>query len=177
MASTKWSVDLAHSSIEFSVRHLMIAKVKGSFEKFDADVQLDTDDLPTATATFTIEAASINTRNAERDAHLRSADFFETDTFGSVSFVTTNFVKTGANTYDVTGNLTIRGVTRPETFALVFEGVAKDFSGNVKAGFSGTGKISRTDYGLNWNAALETGGVLVGEEVNISFEIQLVKQA
>jgi len=176
MSITKWEVDVAHSSIDFSVRHLMIAKVKGAFEKFTADITADPADMATASIAITIDAASINTRINDRDNHLRSADFFDVAKHPTIQFVANKIVKTGDNTYDVSGDLTMIGVTKPETFKLVYEGTIKDFAGVEKAGFSGSGKIVRTNYGLNWNKALETGGVLVGEDVSIEFEMQLANK-
>ncbi|WP_316571630.1 YceI family protein [Neobacillus sp. YIM B06451] len=172
MAKTKWAIDPAHSSVDFSVRHMMIANVKGTFQAFDASVEADPADLTTADISFAIDTASINTRNEDRDNHLRSADFFDVENNPKITFTSTNIVKTDEGEYDVTGDLTIRGVTRPETFAVVFEGSGKDPWGNEKVGFSGSGSINRADYGLTWNAALETGGVLVGDKIKVTFEIQ-----
>jgi polyisoprenoid-binding protein YceI len=177
MAITKWTVDHSHSSIDFSIRHMMIAKVKGTFHSFDAQIEADPADLTTATITFDVDVSSIDTRNSDRDAHLRSADFFDIEKYPKMTFQSTQIVKTGDGEYDVTGNLTIHGVTRSETFSVSFEGAGKDPWGNEKVGFSGIGSIKRSDYGLTWNAALETGGVLVGDEVKISIEIEAVKQA
>lgn len=176
MAISKWAIDQGHSNIDFSIRHMMIAKVKGAFEQFDAVIEADPEDLTTAKIEFSIDAASVNTRSADRDNHLRSADFFEVEKYPKLTFKAEKIVKTGDNTYDVTGTLTIRDVSRQETFSVTYEGSGKDPWGNVKVGFSGEGKINRKDYGLTWNAALETGGFLVGDEVKIDFEIQAAKQ-
>ncbi|RHW42562.1 polyisoprenoid-binding protein [Neobacillus notoginsengisoli] len=175
MAKTKWAIDPVHSSVDFSVRHMMIANVKGTFQSFDATVVADPSDLTNAEISFTIDAASIDTRNEDRDNHLRSADFFDAEQHPKITFNATDIKKTDEGEYDVTGGLTIRGVTRPQTFVVVYEGSGKDPWGNEKAGFSGTGSINRADYGLTWNAALETGGVLVGDKIKISFEIQAAK--
>ncbi|RDU36849.1 hypothetical protein DRW41_09085 [Neobacillus piezotolerans] len=175
MTKAKWAIDPAHSSVDFSVRHMMIANVKGSFQAFDASVEADPNDLTNAEISFAIDAASIDTHNADRDNHLRSADFFDAENNPKITFASTNIVKTDEGEYDVTGDLTIRGVTRPETFSVVYEGSGKDPWGNEKVGFSGTGSINRADYGLTWNAALETGGVLVGDKIKITFEIQASK--
>ncbi|WP_053367512.1 YceI family protein [Bacillus sp. FJAT-27245] len=175
MAKTKWAIDPVHSGVDFSVRHMMIANVKGSFQTFDASIEADPNDLTNADISFTIDAASIDTRNEDRDNHLRSADFFDVENSPKITFISTNIVKTDEGEYDVTGDLTIRGVTRPETFAVVYEGSGKDPWGNEKVGFSGSGSINRSDYGLTWNAALETGGVLVGDKIKITFEIQASK--
>jgi len=175
MALSNWKIDSAHSSVEFSVRHMMIAKVKGSFHSFDANITADPEDLTTASIEFTVNVSSVDTRNSDRDAHLRSPDFFDADHHPKITFKAVSIQKTGDNEYAVTGDLTIRGVTNPETFKVVYEGGGKDPWGNEKAGFSVEGKINRTKYGLVWNAALETGGVLVGEDVNITLEIEAVK--
>lgn len=175
MALSNWKIDSAHSSVEFSVRHMMIAKVKGSFHSFDANITADPEDLTTASIEFTVDVSSVDTRNSDRDAHLRSPDFFDADHHPKITFKAVSIQKTGDNEYAVTGDLTIRGVTHPETFKVVYEGGGKDPWGNEKAGFSVEGKINRTKYGLVWNAALETGGVLVGEDVNITLEIEAVK--
>ncbi|MFS0823348.1 YceI family protein [Bacillus sp. 1P02SD] len=175
MANTKWAVDASHSSIDFSVKHMMIAKVKGSFENFEATIEADPADLTTANIEFNIDLTSINTKNEDRDNHLRSADFFDVENHPSMTFKSTSIVKTDDGEYDVTGDLTIRGTTKSETFQVVFEGAGKDPWGNEKAGFSATGSLNRSDYGLVWNAALETGGVLVGDQVKISIEIEAGK--
>jgi polyisoprenoid-binding protein YceI len=154
---------------------MMIAKVKGSFHSFDANITADPEDLTTASIEFTVDVSSVDTRNSDRDAHLRSPDFFDADNHPKITFKAVSIQKTGDNEYAVTGDLTIRGVTHPETFKVVYEGGGKDPWGNEKAGFSVEGKINRTKYGLVWNAALETGGVLVGEDVNITLEIEAVK--
>lgn len=173
----KWAVDAAHSSVDFTIRHMMIAKVKGTFHTFEASIEADPEDLTSAKIDFAVELASIDTRNNDRDAHLRSGDFFEVEKHPKMMFQSTQIVKTGEGEYDVTGNLTIRGVTRPETFAVVYEGGGKDPWGNTKVGFSAAGAIKRSDYGLTYNAALETGGVLIGDEVKVSIEIEAAEQA
>jgi polyisoprenoid-binding protein YceI len=177
MSKSKWVVDSSHSSIEFSIKHMMIAKVKGRFNSFEAQIEADPLDLTTADINFSIDVASIDTRNSDRDAHLRSADFFDVEKNPKITFQATKIVPKSEGEYEVTGDLTIRGVTRSETFTVTFEGSGKDPWGNEKAGFSGYGTIKRSDYGLTWNAVLETGGVLVGDEVKISLEIEAVKEA
>ncbi|RRN74865.1 polyisoprenoid-binding protein [Peribacillus simplex] len=177
MTNTKWTVDPTHSSIEFSVKHMMIAKVKGSFNKFEAIISANPSDLTTADIDFTVDVASIDTRNADRDNHLRSADFFDVEKNPTLSFTSTKIVNTDDDEYDVTGNVTLNGVTQEETFAITFEGQGKDPWGNEKAGFSGKGKIKRSDYGLTYNAALETGGVLIGDQINLTIEIEAAKEA
>jgi polyisoprenoid-binding protein YceI len=154
---------------------MMIAKVKGVFNEFTANIDADPTDLTSAKIDFTVDLASIDTRNNDRDAHLRSADFFDVENNPSMTFVSTGIENTGDGEYNVTGDLTIRGVTRSEIFSVTYEGQGKDPWGNEKVGFSAEGKINRRDYGLTWNAALETGGVLVGDVIKISLQIEAGK--
>ncbi|MBO9607171.1 MAG: YceI family protein [Paenibacillaceae bacterium] len=177
MANTVWAVDAAHSSLDFSIKHMMIAKVKGTFHKFEAQIAADLADLTTADIKVSVDLDSIDTRNSDRDNHLRSGDFFGTEEHPKMTFESKHITKTGDGEYDVTGSLTIRGVTRSETFAVSFEGSGQDPWGNTKVGFSGAGSIKRSDFGLTYNAVLETGGVLIGDEVKISFEIEAAAQA
>lgn len=177
MTNTKWIVDPTHSAIEFSVKHMMIAKVKGSFNKFEASILANPSDLTTAEIDFTVDVASIDTRNADRDNHLRTADFFDVEKNPTLTFKSTKIVKTDEDEYDVTGNVTLNGVTQEETFSITFEGQGKDPWGNEKAGFSGKGKVKRSDYGLTYNAALETGGVLIGDQITLTIEIEAAKEA
>ncbi|NOV00236.1 YceI family protein [Paenibacillus planticolens] len=176
MAKSKWAVDASHSSIDFSVRHMMIAKVKGTFHSFEAQIEADAEDLTSANIAFQVDLSSIDTRNTDRDAHLRSADFFDCEQHPTMAFQSTQVTKTSDGEYAVTGDLTIRGVTKPETFEVTYEGASKDPWGNEKVGFSAAGSIKRADFGLTYNAVLETGGVLIGDEVKISIEIEAVKQ-
>jgi polyisoprenoid-binding protein YceI len=169
-------IDPAHSSVNFSIKHLMIAKVHGGFEKFSGKVHYDPQNPQDMQVEATIDTSSINTRDSQRDAHLRSAEFFDVDNYPNIIFVSKKIeVKRGELT--IHGDLTIHGVTRPVT--LEVEGPSeeiKDPWGNVKMGVSATTKVKRKDYGLSWNAALEAGGFLVGDDVNISLDIQLLKQ-
>jgi len=175
MTKTKWALDPAHSSVDFSVRHMMIANVKGTFNSFNATIEADPADLTTANIEFSVDTASVDTRSKDRDAHLVSADFFDVENHPNMKFTSTSIEKTDDGEYNVTGNLTLRGVTKQETFVVTFEGQGKDPWGNEKAGFSATGSVNRSDYGLVWNAALETGGVLVGDKVKINLQIQAAK--
>lgn len=175
MTKTKWALDPAHSSVDFSVRHMMIANVKGSFNKFEAAIDADPADLTSANIEFSIDTASVDTRNTDRDAHLVSGDFFDVENHPNMTFVSTTIEKTDEGEYNLTGNLTLRGVTKQETFAVTYEGQGKDPWGNEKVGFSAAGTINRSDYGLVWNAALETGGVLVGDKVKINLQLQAAK--
>lgn len=175
MTISKWALDPAHSSVDFSIRHMMIANVKGAFHNFSATIEADPTDLTTATIEFTVDTASVDTRNKDRDAHLVSADFFDVENFPNLTFRATNIEKNDEGEYNVTGDLTLHGVTKQETFAVTFEGQGKDPWGNEKVGFSATGSVNRSDYGLTWNAALETGGVLVGDKVKINLQLQAAK--
>ena len=174
--TTKWTVDLAHSEVGFTVKHMMISKAKGTFDKFDANIDADVEDLTGAQIEVTIDAASINTRNEDRDNHLRSADFFHVEEHPTITFIATDIKGRGSNEYDVTGDLTMNGHTKQVTLDVTFEGQSKDpMSGGIVAGFSGETTISRKEFGLTWNAAVETGGVLVSDDVKIHFELELHK--
>ncbi|WHY87074.1 YceI family protein [Neobacillus novalis] len=177
MEKTKWNVDTAHSSVDFSIRHMMVSKVRGTFHNFEASIEADLDDLTTASIEFSVDVNSVDTRNEERDNHLRSADFFDVENNPKMTFKSTKIIKKSPGEYEITGDLTIRGTTNPETFSLTYEGSGKDPWGNVKAGFEAHGSISRSEYGLKWNAALETGGVLVADQVQITLEVQAAKGA
>jgi polyisoprenoid-binding protein YceI len=177
MSNSKWTVDVSHSSIDFSIRHMMIAKVKGTFNQFEANIEADPNDLTSANVDFTIQLTSIDTRNADRDNHLRSGDFFNVEANPNLTFKSTKIAKTGEGEYEVTGDVTLNGVTRSETFEVTYEGGGKDPWGNEKVGFSGNGVLKRSNYGLTYNAALETGGVLIGDDVKVSIELEAAKQA
>ncbi|MBL8010013.1 MAG: YceI family protein [Flavobacteriales bacterium] len=173
--TTKWAIDPSHSEIQFKVKHLMISTVTGSFKEFGAEAELEGDDLRNARVSFWADTASIFTNDEKRDGHLRSADFFESDTFPKLSFTSTRFEGSGS-TWKLTGDLTIRNVTRPVTLDVEWSGQAKDPWGNTKAGLNLSGTLDRKAFGLTWNAALEAGGVLVSDEVRILAEVQLAKQ-
>ncbi|MGG0716026.1 YceI family protein [Robertmurraya massiliosenegalensis] len=172
MTKTKWALDTAHSGVDFSVKHMMFANVKGSFNEFDATIEADPTDLTTASIEFTIDTASVDTRNNDRDAHLRSADFFDVENFPKMTFKSTSIAKSDEGEYDVTGDLTIKDTTKPQTFTVTYGGTGKDPWGNEKVGFGVEGSINRSEFGLTWNAALETGGVLVGDKIKISLDLQ-----
>ena len=176
MATTTWAIDPTHSEIHFKVKHLMITTVTGSFNSFTASAETENDDFSGAKISFSADTASVDTGNEQRDGHLKSADFFDSEKFPQMSFTSTGYSKKGDD-YVLTGDLTIKDVTKPVTLNVEFGGVAKDPWGNTKAGFTLTGKINRKDFGLNWNAVTEAGGVLVSEEVKILAEIQLTQQA
>ncbi|MCW3078852.1 YceI family protein [Segetibacter sp.] len=177
MATTKWSLDPTHSEIGFKIKHLMISNVSGNFNKFDVQVETNGDDFGNAQVTANIDVASINTNNEQRDAHLRNADFFEVENHPEITFKSTKVERVDEDTFNLYGNLTIKQTTKPVKLSVEYSGVAKDPWGNVKAGFTIHGKINRKDFGINYNAVLETGGVMLGEELKVNGEIQLVKQA
>ena len=166
-----WNVDASHSELGFVARHLMVTKVRGQFKEFEGTVKVG-DDLASSQVTAVVQLASVDTGSADRDNHLRSADFFDVENNPTMSFTSTD-VSEGA----LTGDLTIKGVTRPVTFDLDFNGLATDPWGNTKAGFEASTEINRKDFGLEWNVALEGGGVLVSEKIKIHLDIQLVKAA
>lgn len=177
MKTTKWVIDPAHSEIQFKVKHMMITTVTGTFKEFKSEVETDGDDFSTARITFEADTESVFTNAEQRDAHLRSADFFDADNFPVMSFVSSRLEKVDEGSWQLTGDLTIRGVAKTINLDVEFGGVGKDPWGNTKAGFSINGKINRKDWGLNWNAALEAGGVLVSDDVRIYAEVQYAKQA
>lgn len=172
---TKWALDPTHSEIGFKVKHMMFTNVSGSFEKFEVSAETEGDDFSKSNLEFTADVNSIAIGNTDRDTHLKSPDFFDAANFGKIKFVGTNYEK-GNGTDTLTGDLTIKDVTKSVNLTVENGGLGKDPWGNIKTGFSLTGKINRKDFGLTWNAALETGGVLVSDEVKIAAEIQLVKQ-
>jgi polyisoprenoid-binding protein YceI len=178
MSTSTWNIDPTHSHAEFKVRHLMISNVKGSFLKIAGTLTLDESDLAQSSAEATIEVASIDTRDAQRDAHLKSADFFDVEKFPTMSFKSTKVTPTGAAEGTVEGDLTIRDITKPVVFQV--EGPTaqtKDPWGNLRVGAAATTKISRKEFGLTWSAPLEAGGVMIGDEVTITLEVEFVKAA
>ena len=174
-ASTTWQLDPAHTHVEFSVKHLMMARVKGRFAGVTGTVRLGSDPAA-STVDVVIDAASIDTREAKRDAHLRSADFLDAERFPAITFRGRDVRPAGPDRFTIVGDLTIRDVTREVTLEVTDEGRVTDPWGGERAGFSATTEIDRRDFGLTWNQALEAGGVLVGNEVRISLEVELVKQ-
>jgi polyisoprenoid-binding protein YceI len=174
--STTWQIDPSHTDAGFAVKHLMIATVRGRFSDVKGTVVVTGDDFGTAQLDVTIGTASVDTREPKRDQHLRSADFFDTERFPVMTFTSRKVARVGRG-YSVAGDLTIRGVTRPVVFDVIDEGRARDPWGGQRAGFSATAIINRQDFGLTWNSVLEAGGVLVGDDVKISVDLELVKQA
>ena len=167
--STKWNLDPTHSEITFKVRHMMISNVKGEFKNFNVDLESEDENFKNVKASASIDTSSISTNNSDRDNHLKSAEFFNAEAHPQITF------ETDSLNDEVTGNLTINGVTKPVKLDVDFGGINVDPWGQTKAGFSFEGKINRSDFGLNWNAALEAGGVMVSDEVKIAGELQFVK--
>ena len=177
MALTKWAVDPTHSEIQFKVKHMMITNVTGYFKRFNLEVETEGDDFTTATAVnFTADVDSIDTNNEQRDTHLKSPDFFDAASHGQIRFVGTRFEKIDEDSAKLHGDLTIRGITKPVTVNVDLAGIVVDPYGQTKAGFTVNGKISRKEFGLTWSAVTEAGNVVVGDEIKVLGEIQLVKQ-
>jgi Uncharacterized conserved protein len=175
MAASTWNLDKSHSGITFSVRHMMITNVRGSFNDFDASVSADPADLASLEASLTIDVNSIDTKDESRDGHLKSADFFNAEQFPQISFKKTALVSKGGEDYALTGDLTIAGVTKSVTLNTEISGPAKDPWGNTKFGVVADGAINRSEFGLSWNAALETGGFLVGDAIKIHIELEFAQ--
>ena len=171
---TKWAIDPMHTEVQFKVKHLVISTVTGFFKKFSGSVESNGDDFDGASVTFSLDVNSIDTNQADRDGHLKSADFFAVEQFPTVDFNGT-LVKKSGEEYKLTGDLTIRGTSKPIEFAVEFGGTMVDPWGNTKAGFEINGKINRKDYGLTWNALTESGGVVVSDEVKIHINTELAK--
>lgn len=176
MVTTLWAIDPAHSELQFKVKHLMITTVTGSFTKLSGTAQTDGNEFQNAAIGFTAEIGSISTNNEQRDAHLKSAEFFDAVLYPELIFVSTSMTKAEGETYKLEGNLTMHGITQPIVLNVEQAGIQKDPWGNVKAGFELSGKLSRKDFGLTWNAPTETGGVLVSDEVKLLANIQLAVQ-
>lgn len=173
----KWAIDQSHTNIGFSVKHMMVSKVKGQFDSYVANIEAtDLTDLTTASIQFEIDAASINTRSEDRDNHLKSADFFNVEQFPKIQFVSKSITKSGDD-YKITGDLTIKDVTKEVTFDTEFNGKGTNPWGQEVYGFEAKTKINREEFGLTWNTALETGGVLVGKDIKISVELELNPEA
>lgn len=175
MSKVKWTLDPAHSEIEFKVRHMMISNVRGGFDSFSAVI--NGEDFQTGKINVEVDTSSINTGQEDRDKHLESEDFFHAAQYPKITFEGEKMVKKSDDSYVLEGKLTIKDVTKPLSLNVEYGGMQKDPWGNEKAGFSIAGKFNRKDWGLGWNTALETGGVLVGEEVRINGEVQFVKEA
>lgn len=172
-----WQIDSSHSHVNFTARHMMISKVRGAFESFSGSVNFDEANPTNTTVNIEVDLASINTRDEQRDGHLKSPDFFDVATYPTMKFVSTRVEQIDENNGRLYGQLTIKGVTKEVALDVEYAGVAKSPWGTESAGFSASGSINRKDWGLTWNQTLETGGVLVGDKINIEIELELVKQA
>jgi polyisoprenoid-binding protein YceI len=175
--SGTYTLDSAHTRIGFVARHAMVTKVRGQFNDFEGSGVVDPSDFTKSTVTVIIQAASIDTRNEQRDAHLRSNDFLAMEEYPQITFTSTGIQQTGPTSVELTGDLTIRGVSNTVTIPFEFEGAATDPYGNLRVGFEGSVVINRKDYGVTWNVALETGGVLVSDKVTLEFEVSAIKTA
>jgi len=176
METTKWLLDPAHSELTFKIKHLMISNVSGAFKNFSAKATTEGTDFSKANINLTAEMNSISTNNEQRDAHLRNSDFFEVEKFPQMKFTSTGIEQTDNESFNLYGNLTLKGVTKPVKLTMEFNGIMKDPYGQEKAGFLISGKIKRSDWGINLNVALETGGLMLGEEVRIQSEVQFKRQ-
>ena len=172
-----YALDAAHTRLGFVARHAMVTKVRGAFNEFEGTTTIDGDKPENSSVNITIQVASIDTRNEQRDGHLRTNDFLDLEKYPTITFASTSIEHDGGENFSVTGDLTIKDVTKPVTIPLEFTGAAKDPFGNDRIGFEGSVVINRKDWGISWNAALETGGVLVSEKVTLEFEISAIKQA
>lgn len=172
-----WNIDNSHSEVSFKVKHLVISTVTGLFKSFSGKVESSNDDFSDAKIEFTIDVTSIDTRNEQRDGHLKSADFFDVEKYPNMHFKSTKVEKVSGSDYKLTGDLTIKDVTKPITFDVEFGGLQNDFYGNTVAGFELSGKINRQEYGLTWSAVTETGGIVVSDDVKILANVELHKQA
>jgi polyisoprenoid-binding protein YceI len=175
--SGTYALDPTHTRLGFTARHAMVTKVRGAFEVFEGTAQLDFEDPTKSTATVTFDIASIATGQAQRDEHLRTNDFFDAPTYPKGTFVSTSVVKKSDDEYEMTGDLTLKDVTRPVTITWEHTGTAKDPYGNLRAGFEGKATINRKDWGIEYNAVLETGGVLISEKINLEFDVSAVRSA
>lgn len=171
-----YKIDAAHSEINFKIKHLMIASVTGNFTSFDATLESPIDSFENASVSFSANIDSINTNNAQRDTHLKSADFFDAAQFPTLSFASTSFTKKNDEEFELVGNLTLKGVTKSIKLAVEYGGTTTDFYGQTKAGFEITGKISRKEFGLTWDAVTEAGSVVVSDEVKLILSVQMIKQ-
>jgi polyisoprenoid-binding protein YceI len=172
-----WQIDSSHSHINFTARHMMISKVRGSFENFNGTVNFDEQDPANTTVNVEVDLTSITTRDEQRDGHLKSPDFFDVENHPTMKFVSTRVEQIDENNGRLYGQLTIKGISKEVVLDVEYAGIAKSPWGTESAGFSATGSLNRKDWGLNWNQTLETGGVLVGDKINIEIELELVKQA
>ncbi len=175
--ATTWIIDPSHSEVQFKVKHLMVSTVTGLFSQYEGKLEMVGDDFDDSKITFSADIASISTGNEQRDGHLKSAEFFDAEQFPQLTFTSTKFTKTGDDTYDLTGDLTLHGVTKSVTLKAEYGGQMQDFYGQTKAGFEVTGVIKRKEFGLTWDGVTEAGGVVVSDDVRLVMNIQVTKQA
>lgn len=175
MAATKWVLDPTHSEVQFKIKHLVISTVTGSFKKFEGQAVTENDTFENAQVTFSLDVASIDTNQEQRDEHLRNNDFFDAATYPQITFTSTSLIKKGDD-YKLAGNLTVKDVTKPVTLDVEFGGTATDFYGNEKAGFEVTGKINRKEFGLTFHAVTEAGSIVLGDDVKLFANVQFIKQ-
>jgi len=175
MATTKWLLDPTHSEVQFKVKHLVISTVSGAFKSFEGSLETDTEDFQNAKVNVTLDVNSIDTNQEQRDGHLKGAEFFDAEKYPKISFTSTSLTKDGDD-YKLTGNLTIKGITKPVTLDVEYGGSAADFYGNTKAGFDVTGKINRKEFGLTWDGVTEAGAIVVGEDIKLHASVQFAKQ-
>ncbi|GAB3574885.1 YceI family protein [Spirosoma luteolum] len=175
--ATTWTIDPTHSEIQFKVKHLMVSTVTGLFSQFEGTVEMAGDDFADASIKFSADIDSISTGNEQRDGHLKSGEFFDAAQFPKLTFESTGMTKTGDDTYDLTGNLTMHGVTKPVTLKAEYGGQMVDFYGQTKAGFEVTGVLKRKEFGLTWDGVTEAGGVVVSDDVRLVLNVQVTKQA
>ncbi|WP_426493289.1 YceI family protein [Hymenobacter sp. 102] len=176
MATTKWVLDPMHSEVQFKIKHLVISTVTGAFKKFDGSAETEGDSFDNAQVRMSLDVDSIDTNQEQRDQHLKADDFFAVGTYPNITFESTSLTKSGSD-YKLTGNLTIKDVTKPVTLDVEYGGTATDFYGNTKAGFEVSGKINRKDFGLTWEGITEAGSIVVGEDVKLIASVQFAKQA
>ena len=178
MATSKWVLDPMHSEVQFKVKHLVISTVSGFFKSFEGSLETDNEDFTDAKIDFSLDIDSIDTNQSQRDEHLKSPEFFDAAAYPKITFESTSFTKTDEeDEYELAGNLTIKGITKPVTLDVEFGGAAADFYGNTKAGFEISGKINRKDFGLTWSGVTEAGSVVVGEDIKLLINVQFAKQA
>jgi polyisoprenoid-binding protein YceI len=172
----KWTIDSAHSEVTFKIKHLVISSVSGKFKSFDASIETDKDDFTDAKVQFTADVDSIDTGNAQRDGHLKSPDFFDAANYPKISFVSTQIAKKGGHEYLLKGNLTMRNVTKPVELSVEFGGINQNFQKETVAGFEINGKLNRKDFNLSWNGMTETGSIVVGDDVKIHINAEMIKK-
>ncbi|TDB65886.1 YceI family protein [Arundinibacter roseus] len=174
---TTWNIDPTHSEIQFKIKHLVISTVTGHFRQFEGTVETEGDDFATAAIRFSADTASVDTNQAQRDEHLRSAEFFDAEKFPKLTFESTSIEKTGDDVYTITGDLTIKDITKSVVLKAEYGGSMTDFYGNYKSGFEVSGKINRKEFGLTWHAVTEAGGIVAGDEVKLALNVQIARPA